>query len=97
VEELLGHVPNKFSPTAQQMLEVPLIKEELPKAIHALTKGKYPSSNGFMVDFFQFYWSFMSEDFTRMVNDSLARGWLFNGTVQEKKLQYYSKKGTARG
>ena len=46
VEELLSYVPNKLSLTAQRMLEAPLTKKELTKAVHAFAKGKTPGPNG---------------------------------------------------
>jgi len=41
VEKLLSYIPN-----AQRMLEAPLTKEELTKAVHALAKGKSPCPDG---------------------------------------------------
>ena len=53
-------------------MQAPLIEEELTKAIQSLAKGKSPSPDGLMAEFFQTYCNFMSGDFTRMVNESLA-------------------------
>lgn len=84
VDELLSYVPKKFSPTAQRMLEAPLTSEELTKAVQALAKGKSPGPDGLTAEFFQSYWSFMCDNFTRMVNESLARGRFPNGVTRGK-------------
>jgi hypothetical protein len=54
------------------MLEAPLTEEELTNVVQALAKGKSPGPDGLPAEFFQSYWSFMSDNFTRMVNESLA-------------------------
>lgn len=50
------------------------MKEELTSVVQALAKGKSPSPNGLTAYFIKAYWSFMSVDFTTMVNTSLALG-----------------------
>jgi hypothetical protein len=64
------------------MLEAPLTEEELTNVVQALAKGKSPGPDGLPAEFFQSYWSFMSDNFTRMVNESLARGWFPNGVTR---------------
>lgn len=59
---------------AQKVLEAMLMEEELTSAVQALAEGKNPSLDGLMTDFFKTCWSFISTDFTIMVNESLRRG-----------------------
>jgi hypothetical protein len=50
------------------------MEEELTSVVQALAKGKSPDPDGHMVDFFKTYWSFMSVDFTTVVNELLECG-----------------------
>ena len=60
-----------------------LTEEELTKAVQVLAKGKKNSCpNRLTAEFFQSYWSFMGGDFTRMVNESLAREWFPKGATR---------------
>lgn len=53
--ELLSYVPSKFSLTIGRIMEAPLAKEKLTKAIQILAKGKNPSPDWLMAEFFQSY------------------------------------------
>ena len=78
---LLNRVQCKFSLEAHRMLEVPIIEEELTNAVHALAKGKCLGLGGLTVDFFKAYYSFISVDFTTMVNESLECGRIPKGVT----------------
>jgi hypothetical protein len=54
-------------------MEASLTEEELTKAVQTLAKDKNPSPDGLMAESFRCFWIFTSGDFTRMVNESLAR------------------------
>lgn len=53
---MLSYVPcNVFLLVAQEVLEVPIIEEELTNAIHAVVKEKSLGPDGLMTDFLKTY------------------------------------------
>ena len=63
------------------MLVAPITEEELTSAIQALAKRKSPGLDDLTIKFLKVHWSFVSIDFTMMVNESLVCGRFQNGII----------------
>ena len=81
-EKMLSYVSTKFSWTAQRIMEAPLTNAKLTKVVQAFARGKSLGPYGLTAYFFQAYRSFLSDDFTKMVNESIAMEQFPNGVTK---------------
>ena len=81
-EKMLSYVSTKFSWTAQRIMEAPLTNAKLTKVVQAFARGKSLGPDGLTAYFFQAYRSFLSDDFTKMVNESIAMEQFPNGVTK---------------
>jgi len=64
-------------------LEVPLTKEELHKTMKQMARGRNPNSNGVTLDFFFQFWDLIGDDYTDMIQTSIAQGQFPTGMTSE--------------
>ena len=64
----------QISDTEKALLELPLTLPELEVAMKRMSKNKSPGSDGFTVEFFQFFWRDLKVFFLNMVNESVETG-----------------------
>ena len=50
----------------------PITQEEVNDAMQQTLAGKAPSPNGFIVDFFHYYWHLIKADVWKIVEESLC-------------------------
>jgi hypothetical protein len=55
-EEIMVAIPKKFTPSMNISLATPIVEGELQVVVRAMDKGKAPSPNGIVVEFFVKFW-----------------------------------------
>jgi len=76
---ILSCVSNKFILEMASKLEAPLTKDELHMAMCQMARGRSPSPNGVTLDFFLQFWDLIGDDYTDMLQTSIALGRFPNG------------------
>jgi len=70
---ILSCISNKFSLEMANQLEAPLIKEELYKGMKQMARGRSPGLDGVTLDFFLQSWDLIGDDYTIMLQSSIAQ------------------------
>ena len=67
VEEVLQHVPQKVTPTMNDMLCAPYTNDEVKHALFQMFRTKAPGPDGFPTHFYQRHWDLCGEELTKVV------------------------------
>jgi len=74
IEEFLGLLTDKILQDTKEALSSNFSKPELKLALDDMASNKSLGPDGFIIEFFQKYWALIGGDFTRMIQDSIAKG-----------------------
>jgi hypothetical protein len=74
IQALLEGVKVQIAPEANEMIQMPIMEEELRLAVMSGKKKKAPGYDGINNEFFQLAWEIIQEDLTNIVNNMLIDG-----------------------
>lgn len=73
-QDILSLVSNQLSSHMTHLLADPLTVEELHMALKQMAHGRSPGPDSITAKFFYRFWDLLRDDFTKMVQDSVAQG-----------------------
>ena len=83
IEQITRLVPRVVIGENNEMLNNPIGMQEVEEAVNQMALCKAPRPNGFMSNFFHFFWDLVKEDVLDIVEESRTKKWVlkaFNAT-----------------